>query len=64
MNTRIQHDAAFAIAQASIEVVGDFVPDQHRKMIWGMLYQAAKSGIEAYEIYADRMLKRLRPLSN
>ena len=63
-NQRLQHDAAIAIAQASFEIVSDFIRPDMRRQIWGMLYEAAKSGIECYEIYANRMQHRLHPSKN
>jgi hypothetical protein len=63
-NPRLQHDAAFAIARACLNVVASCVHPSCHKDAWEKFYMIAKSCIEAYEIQADRMLDRLRPLEN
>jgi hypothetical protein len=63
-NQRLQHDAAVAIAKACLDVVASCIHPCCHKDAWDEFYMIAKSGIEAYEIQADRMLHRLRPLEN
>jgi hypothetical protein len=63
-NRRLQHDAAVAIAKACLDVVASCIHPSCHKDAWDEFYLIAKSGIEAYEIQADRMLHRLRPSRN
>lgn len=63
-NQRLQHDAAVAIATACLDVVASCIHPSCHKDAWDEFYMIAKSGIEAYEIQADRMQHRLRPSKN
>jgi hypothetical protein len=63
-NTRLQRDAAAAIAQASLDVVESCVHPSCHRDAWDEFFRIALAGIEAYCIQQDRMRHRLQPTSN
>ncbi len=63
-NQRLQHDAAVAIAWTCLDVLFPCLHPALRQQAWECFYQAAKSGIEAYELQVDRMQRRLHPNKN
>jgi len=64
MNTRLQHDAAVAIATACLDVIFPCIHVALHKQAWESFYTVVKSGLEAYEVQVDRMQKRMKPLEN
>jgi hypothetical protein len=63
-NQRLQHDAAVAIAKTCLGVISPCLPPALRQQAWKSFYQAAKWGIEAYELQVERMRQRLHPSKN
>jgi hypothetical protein len=63
-NQRLQHDAAVAIAWTCLDVIFPCLHPALRQQAWESFYQAAKSGIEAYELQVERTQKRLHPSKN
>ncbi len=63
-NQRLQHDAAVAIAWTCLDVIFPCLHPALRQQAWEFFYQAAKSGIETYELQVDRMQRRLHPKKN
>jgi hypothetical protein len=64
MNTRLQHDAAFAMARALLEIVQNCIrPEDHRDA-FDEFYRVCKAGLEAYSVQQTRMEQRLRPSWN
>jgi hypothetical protein len=63
-NQRLQHDAATAIAQASLEVVESCVHPVCHKDAWEEFYRIALAGIEAYCLQQDRLQQRMNPTNN
>ncbi len=61
---RPQHDAAVAIAKTCLDVVSPCLPPALRQQAWESFYQAAKRGIEAYELQVQHMQQRLHPNKN
>lgn len=64
VNQRLQHDAAVAIATTCLDVVSSCIHPALYQQAWESFYQAAKGGIEAYELQVDRMQQRLHPSKN
>jgi len=63
-NTRLQHDAAMAMAKAILDVVASCLhPDCHRDA-FDEFVAICKAGVESYDIQRERMQKRLRPGRN
>jgi len=63
MNQRLQHDCAFALATALLEMVGNCIRLEERRDCWEEFYRASLAGIQAYDIQAERMRRRLNPLN-
>ena len=63
-NQRLQHDAAVAIAKTCLGVIFPCIHPALHQQVWESFYQAAKRGIEAYELQVDRMRQRLHPSKN
>jgi hypothetical protein len=64
MNTRLQHDAAFAMAHALLEIVQNCLRPEERRDAFEWFYETCKAGIESYDVMRDRMQHRLRPMKN
>jgi hypothetical protein len=63
-NQRLQHDAAVAIATTCLDVIFPCLPPVLHQQAWQSFYQAAKWGIEAYELQVERMQQWLHPSKN
>jgi hypothetical protein len=63
-NQRLQHDAAAAIARTCLDVISPCIHPALRQQAWESFYQAAKRGVEAYELQVDRMRQRPHPNKN
>jgi hypothetical protein len=64
MNSRLIHDAAFAMACALADLLDPALPEEERQDAREMFYHVCKAGLEAYELQLNRMQQRLRPTSN
>jgi hypothetical protein len=64
MNARLIHDAAFAMAQALVDLLGTCLRDEERQDAREEFYRVCKAGLEAFCIHQDRMRQRLKPLQN
>jgi hypothetical protein len=64
MNTRLQQDAAFAMARALLEIVPNCIrPEEHRDA-FNEFYHVCKAGLEAFSVQQARMEQRSRPSRN
>jgi len=64
MNHRLIHDHAHLMAQEILAVVRNCLYDHEHRDAWEQFYMIAKAGLEKYETERERMLHRLRPMSN
>ena len=64
MNQSLQHDHAFALATAILEIVSPCLREEEQREAFNMFYEAAKSSLEHYEMMADRRMRRIKPSSN
>jgi len=64
INQRLQHDSAFALAAALLEIVQNCIREEQRRDAFEAFYQACLAGIEAHDIRQQRMQMRLRPFDN
>ena len=62
--SRLQHDAAFAMAKVILGVVERCIPPGQQQAAFGEFYEACKAGIEAYDIQMRREEIRLNPSEN
>lgn len=62
--TRIRHDAAFAAAKASLDVVAPCLREEEQAEVFGIFYQIAVASLEAYEAMVQREANRLHPSDN
>ncbi len=63
-NSRLQHDTAFALATALLDIVANCLRDEEKRDCWQEFYLASRAAIEAYESHAERMRQRLGPSVN
>jgi hypothetical protein len=63
-NQRLQHDSAFALAIALLEIVQGCLREEERRDAFEAIYQACRAGIEAHDIQRQRMQTRLHPFRN
>jgi hypothetical protein len=63
-NQRLQHDSAFALAVALLEIVQNCIQEEERRDALAAFYEACRAGIEAHDIQRQRMHLRLHPSSN
>jgi hypothetical protein len=63
-NPRLQHDTAFALAIALLEIVQNCIREEERRDAFDAFYEECRAAIKAYEIQRNRILTRLHPLSN
>jgi hypothetical protein len=63
-NQRLQHDAAAAIARTCLDVISPCIHPALHQQAWESFYQAAKWGIEPYELQVNRVQQRLHPNKN
>jgi hypothetical protein len=64
MNTRLQHDAAFAMATALLEIVENCIREDERRDAFAEFYRVVHAGIEAFCVQDERMRQRLKPSNN
>jgi hypothetical protein len=64
VNQRLIHDAAMAMAQASLDIVVPCLLEMERSDAINEFYAVCKAGIEAYEIQRNRILMRMNPTRN
>jgi hypothetical protein len=62
--SRLQHDAAAAIATQCLSSIAPCLHESLHKQAWEWLYEIAKKEIESYETNVTRMQHRLRPTQN
>jgi hypothetical protein len=63
-NPRLQHDAAFAMATALLDIVRDCIREDEHNDAFACFYETCKAGIEAFCIQQDRLFERLHPGKN
>jgi hypothetical protein len=63
-NQSLQHDHAFALATAILEMVAPCLRGEEQRDAFDMFYEAAKAGFQHYEEQADRRQQRLGPSAN
>ena len=61
---RLQHDCAFAMATALLEIIGPCLRDEERNDAFWEFYRVTRTGIESYVIQRNRELARLNPTRN
>jgi hypothetical protein len=59
MTPRMIHDHAYAIAMHLVSVFESLLRDDERRDAFDECYNAAKAGLECYELMANRTRKRL-----
>lgn len=64
VNDRLIHDAAVAMSQAMLEIVGPCLRDEEKLDALSEFYIVCKAGIEAFCIQQARMQHRLNPTKN
>jgi hypothetical protein len=63
INQRLQHDTAFALATALLEIVRNYVRKEERRDAFATFYEACRAGIEAHDLRRQRIEKRLHPFN-
>jgi hypothetical protein len=63
-NRRLQHDTAFALASALLDIVRNCIREEEWRDAFEAFYEACRAGIEAHDIRRQRIETRLRPFSN
>ena len=64
MCQRLQHDTAFALATALLEIIENCLRPEERQDAFDEFYEACKAAIECYERMNMRQETRLRPSRN
>ena len=64
MYQRLQHDTAFALATALLEIVENCIRPDERRDAFDAFYAACKGAFECYEITKRREETRLMPSRN
>lgn len=64
MSNSLQHDTAFALAEAVLEIVRPCLRGEECLEAGRMFYEAAKAALEKYEELVARREQRLRPSRN
>lgn len=64
MCQRLQHDAAFALATALLEIVENCIRPEERRDAFDEFYVACKGAFECYEIKNRREELQLKPSRN
>ncbi len=63
-NQRLQHDAAMAMAQAILDIVGGCLREDEHRDAFEEFVAVCKAGIESYDVMRNRMQQRLNPANN
>lgn len=63
INQRLQHDTAFALATALLEMVRNCIREEERRDAFAAFYEACRAGIEAHDLRRQRIEKRLHPFN-
>lgn len=64
MNQRLCHDVAMTITQHCIELLVNVLDEEQERQARNGIYEICLAGLEYYELQADRIQRRLRPLNN
>ena len=64
MSKHLQHDTAFAMAHALLEIVAPCIREEERRDAFSEFYRVCLAALESYEVKCNRMEARLRPLNN
>jgi hypothetical protein len=64
INRRLEHDTAFALTTALLDIVRNRIRKEERRDAFEVFYQACLAGIEAHDIRQQRMRMRLHPFNN
>jgi hypothetical protein len=60
----LQHDTAFALATALLEIVKNCIRPEERRDAFGAFYEACKGALECYDTMKGTEGTRLRPSRN
>lgn len=60
----VKHDAALMMTQHCIELLVKVLDEEQKLQARDGIYEICLAGNECYEMQADRMQRRLRPLNN
>lgn len=63
MNQRLQHETAFALASALLEIVPNGIREEERRDTFAAFYEACRAAIGAYDVRRHRMEMRLHPFN-
>ena len=63
INQRLQHDTAFALATALLEIVRNCIREEERRDAFAAFYEACRAGIETHDLRRQRIEKRLHPFN-
>jgi hypothetical protein len=63
-NSRLQHDAAFALATTLLEMTQNCIRAEEFHDAFEAFYEASLAAIQAYDIQVNRMEARLHPSKN
>ena len=58
----LQHDAAWVLTQSILEIFA--LNESEKAEAFAEIYTRAKAALEAYDIQAERMQRRLNPCNN
>jgi hypothetical protein len=61
INRRLQHDTAFALATALLDLERNCIREEERQDAFAAFYEACRAGIEAHDLRRQRIEKRLYP---
>ncbi len=64
INPRLQHETAFALATALLDLVRNCIREEERRDAFAAFYEACRAGIEAHDVRRQRMQTRLHPFNN
>ena len=65
MSQRLKHDVAWALAQNSLEMIGNCLREEEHSDAFAAFYEAALAALIAYDVQKNREQERLlRPSSN
>jgi hypothetical protein len=63
-NQRLQHDTAFALSVALLEIVQNCIREEERRNAFEAFYQACLAEIKAHDVRQQRMQMRLHPFND
>jgi hypothetical protein len=63
INQRLQHDSAFALATALLDIVQNCIRQEERRDAFEAFYETCLAGIEAHDFRQQRMQMWLHPFN-